>query len=139
MALEHMPSPADAAPSRLPSLIPSWQDMHASADLTSTRDALEAAASSAAAPTVLFVSKMVAVPAAALPLAPGEAPPEDPLQERFVGFGRVFSGELKDGAEVHVLSPKYDPTEPDSAHRQVRCNSAHCQVDDGCEAEAVKS
>lgn len=33
--------------------------------------------------------------------------------ETLVGFARIYSGTLKAGQEVYVLSPKYDPTYPD--------------------------
>jgi hypothetical protein len=42
----------------------------------------------------------------------GRAPPQDPSQEVFLAFGRVFSGVLKDGQSVHVLSAAYNPAQP---------------------------
>lgn len=146
MAAVHMPSPLDAAHDRVCKLIPGWgRHEHGAAlrvaeagasDLPSeatpaeaeavqapavadVERALSGADASSSAPLVLFVSKMVAVPAAALPRLPGEPAPEHPLEERFVGFGRVFAGTARDGDHVHVLSPKYDPAEPNSKERQV--------------------
>jgi translation elongation factor EF-G len=69
------------------------------------------------APTIVHVSKMVAVPASALPRTAGDPSPQDPLKEVFLAFGRVFAGQLKDGMSVHVLSGAYTPLEP-SRHRQ---------------------
>lgn len=42
----------------------------------------------------------------------GRAGPQDPSQEVFLAFGRVFSGVLKDGQSMHVLSAAYNPTQP---------------------------
>ena len=48
----------------------------------------------------------------------GKPPPQDPSQEVFLAFGRVFSGVLKDGQSVHVLSAAYNPAQP-QLQRQV--------------------
>ncbi|EDQ89343.1 uncharacterized protein MONBRDRAFT_32409 [Monosiga brevicollis MX1] len=39
-----------------------------------------------------------------------EEAPEDPIA--FVAYARVFSGTLRPGMQIHVLSPKYDPARP---------------------------
>lgn len=64
--------------------------------------------------TTAFVSKMVAVPKSVLPDTDGEN------GDRFLGFGRVFSGCLKPYTRVHVLNALYDPSQPNSETRQVR-------------------
>ena len=69
------------------------------------------------APLVIYVSKMVAVPAGALPRRPGDAAVADNRAEVFLAFGRVFAGVVREGAHVHVLSPAYNPAFP-AAHRQ---------------------
>ncbi|DBB16983.1 TPA: hypothetical protein ACH3X3_014090 [Trebouxia sp. C0006] len=80
--------------------------------LESAEHGVESCSTSPEAPCVVYVSKMVAVPAAALPRQEGRAPPQDPSQEVFLAFGRVFSGVLKDGQSVHVLSAAYNPAQP---------------------------
>lgn len=75
MAAEHLPSPLDAAPERCARLLPPRAEALRGADLppalVESLDASEAAVKSCSAdpqgPLVLYVSKMVAVPAAALP------------------------------------------------------------------------
>lgn len=76
------------------------------AGVTAQRKAMEAC-DAQASPVVAFVSKMVAVPAAALPR--GARTPHNAGAEVFLGFGRVFSGTLRDGDPVQVLSAAYAP------------------------------
>ncbi|DBA75465.1 TPA: hypothetical protein ACH3X1_010720 [Trebouxia sp. C0004] len=120
MAVEHLPDPASAAPGRLARLLPP-QQLHLKGvqlpkDLQQALDSAEhgvgSCNTSPEAPCVVYVSKMVAVPAAALPRQEGRPPPQDPSQEVFLAFGRVFSGVLKDGQSVHVLSVAYNPAQP---------------------------
>ncbi|KAA6422007.1 MAG: Ribosomal S5 Elongation factor G III V family [Trebouxia sp. A1-2] len=120
MAVEHLPDPASAAPGRLARLLPPQQlhlkgvqlpkDLQQALD--SAEHGVESCNTSPEAPCVVYVSKMVAVPAAALPRQEGRPPPQDPSQEVFLAFGRVFSGVLKDGQSVHVLSAAYNPAQP---------------------------
>ena len=42
----------------------------------------------------------------------GRPSPQDPSQEVFLAFGRVFSGVLRDGQSMHVLSAAYNPIHP---------------------------
>ena len=58
------------------------------------------------AEVVVFVSKMISVPAAALPRESGQ---RDDHGDVFLEFGRVFSGTLYPGMTVYVLSETYDP------------------------------
>lgn len=91
--------------------------------LATIRAAVQSCDTSPEAPTIVHVSKMVAVPASALPRNAGDPSPQDPLKEVFLAFGRVFAGQLEDGMSMHVLSAAYTPLEPDR-HRQevqVRC------------------
>lgn len=82
MAAEHLPSPLAAAPERLPRLLPPRREalkgLEPSPELAAALDASEAALGacdgSPDAPTVLYVSKMVAVPASALPRCASLAP-----------------------------------------------------------------
>ena len=85
--------------------------------LDEVRSAVQSCSAGADAPTVVFISKMVAVPAGALPRRPGEVGGVPSGEEVFLGVGRVFSGNLSDGQPIHVLSAAYDPAKPD-AHKQ---------------------
>lgn len=78
MAAEHLPSPLAAAPERYARLLPPRPEQlkaaaaaEGGAELAASLDAVEGAVrrcdTAADAPLVLYVSKMVAVPAAALP------------------------------------------------------------------------
>ena len=82
-------------------------------DLERIESGLHACTSQPEAPTVCFVSKMVAVPHGAL--STGRNPNTNGTV--FVGFGRVFCGVLRDGDTVHVLSAAYSPARP-HLHRQ---------------------
>ncbi|WIA32200.1 hypothetical protein OEZ86_003049 [Tetradesmus obliquus] len=157
MTVEHLPSPAAAAPLRLPHLMDGGSntallgvagsssnsstvhDLIADAgnaaeeqqqqqqqldegtlaevqqQLERTYSALCASSSDPDAPLVVFVSKMVSVPANLLPRAPGDAAAGGcghAQGEVFLAFGRVFSGVARAGARVHVLSSAYDPRLP---------------------------
>lgn len=122
MAVKHLPAPVAAAPQRAPHLTASTSALpeHAlnllepsiRSELQRTLRGVEESAAAPETPVVTFVSKMVAVPAAALPVPPGGRPPLDPKKEVFLGFGRVFSGVLRVGQRVHVLSPVYTPLNP---------------------------
>ena len=83
------------------------------------------------APVVLFVSKVFAAPVGhssgnidsgpriAMPQAKASGEVSEPEKdqetpsERFIGFGRIFSGTLRKGQKVYVLGPKYNPHYPD--------------------------
>lgn len=129
MAVTHLPPPTAAAPLRAPHLTASCAHLPpetlailppaAQQQLQHTLACVTASSAAPDAPAVAFISKMVAVPAAALPLAPGERPPADPTREVFLGFGRVFSGVLRPGQRVHVLSPLYNVLAPN----QQRCGA----------------
>lgn len=122
MAVTHLPPPTAAAPLRAPHLTSSCTHLPpetlellpatAQQQLQHTLSSVNASSASTDAPAVAFISKMVAVPAAALPLGPGERPPADPTREVFLGFGRVFSGVLRPGQRMHVLSPLYSVFAP---------------------------
>lgn len=125
MAVKHLPSPPAAMTLRAAHLCRAAEAAAAAAPpverrLTDTKAAVAASAADAAAPLVLFISKMVAVPAGALPLAAGERLPAEPLADEFLGFGRVFSGVAREGQRVHVLSPAFSAAAP---HKH-RCDPA---------------
>jgi hypothetical protein len=50
----------------------------------------------------------------------GEAGPRDTREERFLAFARVFSGVIRDGQTVHVLSAAYNPAQPDLERQEVQ-------------------
>jgi ribosome assembly protein 1 len=137
MASKHLPAPVAAAPLRAPHLTASTSALPEHAlerlqpsvrrQLTHTLQCIESSSAEPDSPVITFVSKMVAVPAVALPLAPGERPPVDPRKEVFLGFGRVFSGVLRVGQRVHVLSPVYSPLNPQQ-HRYVGIVPSHQMV-----------
>lgn len=112
--------PQEAAPVRLPRLLPpraaALKGRAPSPQLEAALDASEAALAACSAdpsaPAVVYVSKMVAVPASALPRLPGEPGPACPDEERFLAFGRVFSGVLRQGQAVRVLPATYNPADP---------------------------
>jgi ribosome assembly protein 1 len=153
MTVAHLPSPAAAAPLRLPHLMDGGSntallgaagssssghdhvaDGSSATEQQQPQQQLDAAtlavvqqqldrtyshlcASSSApdAPLVVFVSKMVSVPANLLPRAPGDSAAGGAghaADEVFLAFGRVFSGVAREGARVHVLSSAYDPRLP---------------------------
>lgn len=128
MVAHHLPSPITAATARVPHLTRAAAlppdalaalPAAARATLARGRVALAASDASATAPVVIYISKMIAVPAGAVPRLPGEAPPADAHAEEFLAFGRVFSGVVREGMRVQVLSAAYTPLRPD----QHRCDA----------------
>lgn len=89
--------------------------------VSAVRAAVLSCATAAPAPTIVYVAKMLAVPASSLPRGAardaGSGGDPNPVGEVFLAFGRVFAGTLRDGDRVHVLSAAYDPAEP-GRHRQ---------------------
>jgi ribosome assembly protein 1 len=115
MATLHLPSPKTAAPLRANRLLSSHKTSSITNDQVINSAAIVANCStSEEAETIVYVSKMVAIPAHALPRIPGEPGPPDPLEPRFLAFGRVFSGVLRSGQKMYILPPDYsyvtDPT-----------------------------
>ncbi len=62
---------------------------------------------------------------------PGEPPAADPSEERFLAFGRVFSGVLRAGAAVHVLPSTYDPTTPGSTKQEAVASALYLMMGRG--------
>lgn len=141
MAADKLPSPVAAAPLRVSRLLPPRADalkgFEESEQLRAALDEVEAAVASCSAeesaPTVVYVSKMVAVPANALPRVPGEPGPADPLEERFLAFGRVFSGVVRAGQSVQVLPATYNPAAPGSEHSQATVTALYLMMGRGLE------
>ncbi|CAL4926445.1 unnamed protein product [Urochloa decumbens] len=89
------------------------------------RRCVEACDVSVDAPVVVYVSKMFAVPYKMLPLkgVNGELLNHhgaSESEECFMAFARVFSGVLRAGQKVFVLSPLYDPLKGDAVQKHVQ-------------------
>ncbi|CAL8464184.1 g3719 [Coccomyxa elongata] len=142
MAAEQLPSPLEAAPERVPHLL-SLDALEAAgaprlpADkqrgLSETKAAMTACSTNTSAPLVIYVSKMIAVPASTLPRIPGEPGPRDPKQEVFLAFARIFSGVVTDGQRVHVLSAAYNPARPDLERQEVQVDGLYLMMGQGLE------
>ena len=70
-------------------------------------DAITSCDTSASAPLVIYVSKMVSVPTTSLPRSSlgnsTQCLSYDSKDETFLAFGRVFSGQMRRGQTVHVI------------------------------------
>ncbi|CAO2039129.1 unnamed protein product [Urochloa humidicola] len=133
MLVECTPDPVAAQAFRVPRLVPERRDAAASAsgccasivaEAERVRSCVAACSTTASAPVVVFVSKMFAVPYTMLPpkglngelLNHNQGRSElEPEEECFLAFARVFSGVLRAGQKVFVLSPLYDPVKGDDA------------------------
>ncbi|CAL4887490.1 unnamed protein product [Urochloa decumbens] len=147
MLVECTPDPVAAQAFRVPRLVPERRDVAAAAtgccasivaEAERVRSCVAACNVSASAPVVVFVSKMFAVPYTMLPSkglngellnhhnqGHGESEPDE--EECFLGFARVFSGVLRAGQKVFVLSPLYDPVKGDDASgKHVKEAEVHC-------------
>ena len=141
MAAQHLPSPAAAAPLRVHRLLPPRKDalkgLEETREVRAALDAVEAAVASCDAsedaPAVVYVSKMVAVPASALPRCIGEPGPANPNEERFLAFGRVFSGVVHAGQTVHVLPSTYNPADLSSERQLATITSLYLMMGRGLE------
>ncbi|EPQ06364.1 Elongation factor Tu GTP-binding domain-containing protein 1 [Myotis brandtii] len=142
MVCQKLPSPLDITPERVEKLMCSGSQTFDS--LPPETQALKAAfmkcGSDETAPVIIFVSKMFAVDAKALPQnrpstpetspegeepkggepqvgsvtprpAPQDESSQETNQETFVAFARVFSGVARRGRKIFVLGPKYSPVE----------------------------
>jgi ribosome assembly protein 1 len=127
MLVECTPDPVAAQAFRVARLMPGRRTAAANhtcsivAEAELVRSCVAACSASASAPIVVFVSKMFAVPYTMLPckglngeelLIHSESEPEG---ECFLAFARVFSGVLRAGQKVFVLSLLYDPVKGDDA------------------------
>nr|CAB3493861.1 unnamed protein product [Digitaria exilis] len=95
------------------------------AEAERVRKCVEACDVTVDAPVVVYVSKMFAVPYKMLPLkgVNGELLNHhgaSESEECFMAFARVFSGILRAGQKVFVLSPLYDPVKGDEVQKHVQ-------------------
>ena len=88
-------------------------------EVESVRSAVQLC-STTEAPLMVYVSKMIAVPASILPRVPGQPGPSDMNAEVFLAFARVFSGVIVDGDTVQVLSAAYNPLTPEQDCQEVK-------------------
>eukprot|EP00873_Tetraselmis_striata_P038957 jgi/Tetstr1/459221/TSEL_000031.t1 len=125
MVTEQLPSPPAAAPERLARLLPAQPDLSElpPADAGRVRAMVRRVSASVGccgsgddAPVVVYVSKMISVPATTLPRNPGDPLPD--TKEVFLAFGRVFSGRVREGQRLHVLSSAYTPARPGDVQRR---------------------
>lgn len=135
MVVKCMPDPIAAQSFRISRLLPKRVipdkevDSNVLAEVDLVRKSVEACDSSPEAPCVAFVSKMFAVPTKMLPQRGpnGEILNNFTLEggtsesdECFLAFARIFSGVLKSGQRVYVLSALYDPLRGESMQKHVQ-------------------
>ncbi|CAN6316439.1 unnamed protein product [Urochloa humidicola] len=133
MVVECTPDPVAAQGVRVARLMPKREvtpeDAAGCPEIVSeaerVRRCVEACDVSVDAPVVVYVSKMFAVPYKMLPLkgVNGELLNHhgaSESEECFMAFARVFSGVLRAGQKVFVLSPLYDPLKGDAVQKHVQ-------------------
>ena len=107
-----LPSPVSSAPHRSFRLMPA-PTLKAELDpddaraLVASRKAVATCSTSEGASTAAFVSKMLAVPMSAVQGMIGVG------DSVFLGFGRVYSGVLREGDKMYVINGAYDPSQPE--------------------------
>jgi len=96
------------------------------------------------APLVAYVGKMIAVPARAIPRKAaaggsggGDANSNGGEEDVFLAFTRIFSGELRDGDPIFVLSSGYDPAEGAAAGEAEEKKGGEEEQREGGEAAAA--
>ncbi|XP_062215045.1 uncharacterized protein LOC133915767 [Phragmites australis] len=133
MVVECTPDPVAAQGVRLVRLMPKREVApedaagcpEVVAEAERVRRCVEACDVSYDAPVVVYVSKMFAVPYKMLPLKGVNGEPLNhnsaiESEECFMAFARVFSGVLRAGQKVFVLSPLYDPLKGDAMQKHVQ-------------------
>ena len=111
MVVQQLPDPRAAAQHRMPVLSARSPDL-SDAENERLDSCLAACDAADGQPCMAFVSKMFAAPQGALP-GSGHGQQQQPDQEVFLAFCRVFSGTLKPGATVAVLPPGWTPGGPE--------------------------
>uniref|UniRef100_A0ACD5YNX0 Uncharacterized protein n=1 Tax=Avena sativa TaxID=4498 RepID=A0ACD5YNX0_AVESA len=133
MLVDCTPDPIAAQRFRVPKLMPKRELVsgvaaeHVSivADADKVRRCVKACSTSARAPVVVFVSKMFGLAYKDLPSSgvDGELlnhTTNGSDDECFLAFARVFSGVLRAGQKVFVLSPMYDPLKGDITGKHLK-------------------
>lgn len=135
MVIKCMPDPITAQAFRISRLLPKREvldngvDSNVLAQAELVRKSVEACDSRPEAPCVAFVSKMFAVPVKMLPQRGSNGEVLDNLADEgedgasgecFLAFARIFSGVLKAGQRIFVLSALYDPLKGESIQKHVQ-------------------
>ena len=115
MTAHRLPSPTGSSKRRVHRLMPAptlKQTLAAddAAALAASRKAVSRCDASEGSVTTAFISKMLAVPARWFTESRRRA---NGGASVFLGFGRVYSGALREGDVVYVINGAYDPSEPD--------------------------
>merc|ERR1712137_148814 len=157
MCIEKLPNPRKAQAKRIPKLYTSQLNMRLSDEQQQQMEVVEQSLlkcrTDEEAPVVIFISKVFASPFTssetidsgpriARPVAEGataeaaSAANAHSAQrtERFIGFGRIFSGVLKRGASVHVLGPRYNPQNPEKHISVMTADEIYIMMGRGLEA-----
>lgn len=71
--------------------------------------------------------------------SPGDPPPENPMGDAFLAFGRVFSGTARKGRQVHILSALYDPTSSNPSEQSAALGQLYLMMGRGLEKLEVSS
>ncbi|KAL6770647.1 EFG13 [Auxenochlorella protothecoides x Auxenochlorella symbiontica] len=144
-AVAALPSPVAAAPRRAPRLLPprdaALRGLAPEEGVALELEAEERAMRECtpAGPPLVYISKMISVPANVLPRQPGTAPSADPSQEIFLAFGRVFAGTLRTGQALCVLPDTHNPADPAAiaAARSVTPSALYLMMGRGLEPLAA--
>ncbi|KAL0742836.1 hypothetical protein Bca4012_084349 [Brassica carinata] len=141
MAVKHLPDPIAAQSYRIPRLVPerkiiSGSDVDSSvlAEAELVRKSIEACDSSRDSPCVVFVSKMFAMPMKMIPQGGdhrermnglNDEDSKSESDECFLAFARIFSGVLRAGQRVFVISSLYDPLKGESSQKCIQEAELH--------------
>ncbi|CAE5968273.1 unnamed protein product [Arabidopsis arenosa] len=141
MAVKHLPDPIAAQAYRIPRLVPERKiiggddvDSSVLAEAELVRKSIEACDSSRDSPCVVFVSKMFAIPMKMIPQdgnhrermnGLNEEDSKSESDECFLAFARIFSGVLRAGQRVFVITALYDPLKGESSQKYIQEAELH--------------
>uniref|UniRef100_A0A1J3CVT4 Elongation factor-like 1 n=1 Tax=Noccaea caerulescens TaxID=107243 RepID=A0A1J3CVT4_NOCCA len=141
MAVKHLPDPIAAQAFRIPRLVPERKiigggdvDPSVLAEAELVRKSIEACDSSRDAACVVFVSKMFAIPMKMIPQdgnhrermnGLNDEDSKSESDECFLAFARIFSGVLRAGQRVFVISTLYDPLKGESSQKYIQEAELH--------------
>ncbi|KAK3270638.1 hypothetical protein CYMTET_20971, partial [Cymbomonas tetramitiformis] len=115
MVVDHLPSPRAAATLKLQRLLPALSfRADPPPELAVVEAGLLNADSSVDAAAVVYVSKMLSVPPKSLPRETEGRWQLSASGEVFLAFCRVYSGQIRAGQKMYVLSDVYDPSVPEA-------------------------
>uniref|UniRef100_M4EXK6 Elongation factor-like 1 n=1 Tax=Brassica campestris TaxID=3711 RepID=M4EXK6_BRACM len=144
MAVKHLPDPISAQAYRIPRLVPERKvndvDSSVLAEAELVRRSIEACDSSPDSPCVVFVSKMFAMPMKMIPQGGDHRERMNGLNdddsnsesdECFLAFARIFSGVLRAGQRVFVISSLYDPLKGEKYIQEAQLHSIYLMMGQG--------